>query len=481
MTTMTSLGIGSGLDLESMLSQLQKAEQTRLVPYTSLQQSYKAKISSWGQISSSLSTLQDTVKKLSGDAFNTLTASSNTAFTATATSDATSDSHEIAVTQLATAHKIKTGIEADADQDLGTADGKRTITITQSDGKEIEVDLDSDQTSLNDIAKAINKKGGDVQASVQHTDEGYQLVLSSKTTGTDGEMSVSVEGDDKLADILSYTPGDDISSKMTTVTQARDAKLTVDGSEYTRSSNKISDIITGVTLDLKAVSETDDKGDPKAEQLTLTQDTSAIKSTIKDFVKQYNALQSQISAARNYVPNDTSGLKNDDVATQNSQSGALVGDSMLRDMGSDLSATVWGVYGDTGADYSSLGELGIDIDRKTGLLTLDEGKLDDAIADDPKQVANIFTEHAGKDGIATSLDSIITKYIGDDEKHIDGQIKTATDTLDSQVTLVQAQIDKMQQLVDASMERYRVQFQNLDATMSKLNGMSSSVTALLSQ
>ena len=481
MTTMTSLGVGSGLDLETMLSQLKSAEQTRLLPYTSLQKSYQAKISSWGQISSSLSALQGTVKKLSGDAFNTLTPSTNNAFTATATSDAMSDSHEITVSQLAKAHKIKTGAFDDADKDLGTSgEGSRTITITQADGKTLDVELKSDQTSLNDVAKAINKEGGDVQATVQRTDEGYQLVLSSKTTGTEGKMSVSVTGDDNLADILTTNENNDGSSKMTTVTDAQDAKLNVDGSDYTRSSNNISDIITGITLDLKAVSDKDEGGALKSEQLTLTQDTSAIKSTIKDFVKQYNALLTQTSAASKYVPNDTSGLSDTDVATQNAQNGALVGDSMLRGMVGDVRATVNGVYGDDGADYGSLADLGIKIDAATGQMTLDESKLDEAIADDPSQIANIFMEHNGQDGVATSLNTLIGQYIGDSDNKVDGQIKNTTDSLDSQVKIVAAQIDKTQKLVDSQVERYRVQFQNLDATMSKLSSMSNSVTSLMS-
>lgn len=486
MTTMTSLGVGSGLDLETMLTQLQAAEQTRLTPYTTLQSSYQAKISSWGKISSCLSSLQSSVKKLQQDAFNTLSVSTNDAFSATASSSAIADTHEITVMQLATAHKIRTTTFADADQDLGTTSGgERTITITQGDGKKIEVKLKDDETSLNDIAKAINKQGGDVSASVQRTDDGYQLVLSSKTTGSDGEMSVSVEGDDKLADIISYEHDANQLTKpnhngMTVVTAAQDAKLEVDGSTYTRSSNDISDIIDGVTLNLKAVSEQDSDGTYKSEQLTLTKDTSAIKTSVQEFVKQYNALLSQTSAASKYVPNDNKGLGNTDLAKPNAQNGALVGDSMLRGMVGDIRSAVNGVYGDSGADYASLADLGIKIDAATGQMTLDESKLDEAIADNPEQIANIFQDHNGQEGMATQLNKIITSYIGDSENHIDGEIKSTTDSLNDQVKIVEGQITKMQALVDAQVQRYRIQFQNLDASMSKISGMSNALTSLLS-
>lgn len=202
MASISSLGIGSGLDTETMLAQIKAGEQTRLSPYTALQTSYKSKVSSWGQISAALSALQKPTKSLTNDAFNTLKVSNNTAFTATATSDARADTHSVTVEQLATAHKIRTDAENSQDTQLGesTSGNSRTVTITQTvkqeDGTDkqvtMEVELKDDETSLRQIAKAINREGGDVSASVQRTDNGYQLVLSSKTTGKDGEMTVSV-------------------------------------------------------------------------------------------------------------------------------------------------------------------------------------------------------------------------------------------------------------------------------------------------
>ncbi len=249
--------------------------------------------------------------------------------------------------------------------------------------------------------------------------------------------------------------------------------LTVDGDTYTRSSNNITDIITGVTLKLTAVSE-----EGKSEQLTLTEDTSAIKTSIQDFVKQYNALLTLTSAASKYVQNDTSGLTDSDVATQNSQNGALMGDSTLRGMVGDIRATANGVYGN--GSFSALSDLGITIDPSTGQMTLDNEKLDKAIADNPDDIAAMFTGKEGADGLATSLGNIITNYIGDSDKKIDGVIKSSTDSLTSQSESMQLQIDKTQKLIDATVERYKVQFQNLDTTMSKLNSISNQLSSILS-
>jgi len=489
MASITSLGIGSGLDTANMLEQLKYNEQKRLLPYTNMQNSYESKISAWGQISSSLDALNKSIKPLQGDAFHAVNVSSNKAFTATATSGAIADSHSVTVSQLATSHKVKTNpLETGqtADTQLGEqGKGSRTVVIEQENGSEMRVELKDDETSLNQIAKAINKEDGDVHASVQNTDQGPQLVLTSKTTGTDGEMSIRVEGDEKLDDVLHFEKGqpeEDGQPGMRTVAAAQDAKLTVDGSSYTRSSNTIDDILTGVTLELKEVSEKDpsDPNKLKAETLSLTPDMSQYKTSIQNFVTEYNALINQTTASSKYVPSDSSGLTNNDVQRPNSENGALMGDSMLRGLVNETRTAVNGVYGENGAEYRSLADIGITIDPKTGLMTLSEDKLDAAIANDPDAVANIFMDKNGNEGLASTLGGIITKYNGDPDKKIDGSIKAATDSLNKQVEQVKEQIERTQKLIDAQVERYRIQFQTLDTTMASLNSTSNQLGALIS-
>ncbi|MCU6237625.1 flagellar filament capping protein FliD [Morganella morganii] len=484
MASITSLGIGSGLDTANMLEQLKYNEQKRLLPYTNMQNSYESKISAWGQISSSLDALNKSIKPLQGDAFHAVNVSSNKAFTATATSGAIADSHSVTVSQLATSHKAKTeplqpGQTADTllgDQNSGT----RTVVIEQENGSEMRVELKNDETSLNQIAKAINKEDGDVHASVQNTDNGPQLVLTSKTTGTDGKMSVRVEGDAQLDGILHLEDG---KPGMITVADAKDAKLTVDGSDYTRSSNTIDDILTGVTLELKEVSEKDPSDSTgntlKAETLSLTPDMTQYKTSIQNFVTEYNALINQTTASSKYVPSDSSGLTNNDVQKPSSENGALMGDSMLRGLVNETRTAVNGVYGENGAEYRSLADIGISIDPKTGLMTLSEDKLDAAIANDPDAVANIFMDKNGNEGLASTLGGIITKYNGDPDQKIEGSIKAATDSLNKQVEQVKEQIERTQKLIDAQVERYRIQFQTLDTTMASLNSTSNQLGALI--
>ena len=488
-TSFSAMGIGTGgIDTASMLTQLQSAEQLRLTPYQNLQTSYKNKISSWGSISSLMTKLQTSVKTLSGQAFNTLTVSKNSAFTATATDKASADAHSVSISQLATAHKLRSAGYSSADEQLGAATGEggsRTLTIQQGDGKAMTIELKDDETSLNQIAKAINKQDGSVTASVQRNGDGnYQLMLSSKKTGAEGEMTVSVEGDSDLASVLNTSHGGKGSGEsgaeadgMSMVTAAQDAKLTVDGADYTRASNNITDIINGVTLSLNSVT----KGDAP-EQLTLTVDNSAIKTALQDFVKQYNALLTRTTADSKYVAADTSGLSSDDVATTSSDSGALMGDATLRSMVSEIRSTVNGWYGDASGDtaYGALADLGITIDAQSGQMTLSETKLDDAIAAGADDIGKMFKGSGETTGLATALGTVLTKYVGDTDTKSEGIIQTATDNLNTQLKNIGTQIDKTQTLIDSQVNRYKLQFQNLDSVMSKLSSMSSSITSLMS-
>lgn len=477
-SSQASAGVG-GWDYSDLLNNTATYErQVRLTPYTSLQTKCKSKISAWGNISSLMTKLQGTIKKLNGEAFNTMTISKNTAFSATATSSASADTHAVSVQQLAMAHKLRTDTFDSADSQLGSGTaGTRTITIKQGGGSEVKVTLNKDQTSLNQIAKAINtqngEQGGNVSASVQRDGNGgYQLMLSSKKTGSSGEMSVSVENDDKLASVFDTSNGGkaadgsgNSSDKMTVVSVAQDAKLTVDGTTYTRTSNNINDIITGVTLNLNATSKGDD-----AEQLTLTVDTSAIKTNLQDFVKQYNALLTETASDSKFVASS-----GDDDTTAD-QSGVLMGDSTLRGLVNEFRTAANASYG--GDNGGSLSKLGITVDSKTGQMTLDESKLDKAIADDPDSIQKTFMGSGTASGLASTLDTISTKYLGDTSTKSDGIIKSLTNDMDTQIKNADDQITKIKASIDARIENLRSLYANTDKLYNQMNNLSNTLVEM---
>lgn len=488
-SSIASAGVG-GWDYTDLLNSMADSEQLRLNPYTNLQNSCKKKISAWGSIKSFVTNLQNSTNKLKGAAFDTMKITTNTAFTATAAEGALADTHTVKVDQLATAHKLKSGAFDSAITQLGSpaSGGTRTITITQGNGdtdgdgdvddndaKPLTVELKDGETALNDIANLINKQnaaqGGNVSASVQRDGNGsYQLMLSSKVTGTAGEMSISVEGDDSLGAILNTSNGGTAGDSMTLVSAAQDAKLTVDGINYTRSKNAISDIITGVTFNLNAVSAAG--SDP--EQLTLTVDTSAIKAGLQEFVKQYNALLTEASADSRYVEPDKDG------ESSTEQSGVLRGDSSLRNLVNEVRNAANGSY--DGNIYTSLSQLGITTDSKTGQMTLDENKLDKAIADNPEDIQKMVQGVGESDGLVTALETTFTKYlVGDTETNTKGVIEAATELLNSQIDNATDQITRTQALIDSKVELLRKQYANADVLFNQMTNMSTTLAGMFSK
>jgi flagellar hook-associated protein 2 len=261
MATISNLGIGSA-GLGDLYNQLEAAERTKLTTITSQQSTYNAQLSAYGKLQSAMTSLQTATAAL-GKATtwnSTSVSSTNTAFTATTTADASVGSFVVNVNQVAKAQALTTGSYANNTDLLGDTTGTtRKITITQPGTKTpLEVTLADGDTSLAGIASAINKANGNVTASVIKAKDGdYRLMLSSKTTGTDGAMTVSVTGDAKLQSAIGY----DSTTKtgaLTVNTDAQNAIVVVNNISIERQSNTITDALPGVTFSLKAESKADE-------------------------------------------------------------------------------------------------------------------------------------------------------------------------------------------------------------------------------
>lgn len=479
------LGSGGTIDFANMLEQIKKAEQSKLDPYTKKKTGFNNQVSSWGKISSSLSALNDNLKKIGDDGFHGVTVGTNKAFKATATSGAQPDSYEVYVEQLARAHKIGTGAQSSRTDNLGdqSAD-KRTLKISVGDGEPMEIELAKDQTSLEQIAKKINQEKGDVTASVRPTEDGkFTLVMTSKKTGDEGQIKVEVEGDNKLGDVLNFDPAaaKPPAGKMDTTVEAQNAIVVIDGVKLTRSSNTITDAIDGITLELQQVSEKD-KDDPTKfvyENLSVTSDTSKFKGAIEEFVKLYNAFLSESSSASAWKP-PAEGKEGE----PNAGNGALMGNSTLRRLTADMREVAVGSNSELSDVFASLAKLGIEVkteDAATGKLTIDSKKLEAAVKENPAEIEALFLGKGSSEGIADKMQGIIKNYIGDADAipKVKGVIEQITKGLQDQTSQVSDRIKQMEKMIDAVVERNRKDFERLDLAMSKMNNMSSQLQSML--
>ncbi|HHA1574245.1 TPA: flagellar filament capping protein FliD [Enterobacter cloacae] len=474
MVSTNFLGVGSGLPFDEWLAKEREASSQKLNPYLQKQKTYNGQISAWGSISSALSTLKDNLGKLEDEGFNGVSVSDNKTFKATAGKGAIPNSYSVAVKQLAKAHQLEYE-HTTRDKLIGNSGAKITITLEEGE-KPLEVDLDKSETSLDQIAKKINAQKGDVVAEViTLEDDKHRLVLTSKKTGEAGKMDITVSGNAELQSKLA-TPTDE--------TPPQNAEVILNGKTISRSSNTINDLITGVTLELREVSEIRDDDSYKEESLTITEDTSKVKSLIEEFVKNYNSYLSTAASATKYTPPDRDKLGEGEIPLPDTNNGALFSDGNLRRLTCQLKATVSGEYRDAGDVITSLGRLGITVtfDGKTGddrsgalgTLTIDSKKLDAALKDNPKEVEALFLGKGGQEGIKDRMEGIFNTYLGDKDTVAkkDGVIETTLESLREQEKRVGKQITAVQKRIDEAMLRKEKEFQRLDKAMSDMTSMS---------
>ena len=456
MPSISSLGAGTNLDLNGLYEKLEKAEQQRLSPIVKNQVSYKAKLTSWAILQTSLQKLQTATKALenSSSLASGKVTTSNTAFTPTLSNNTSSGSYEIDVSQLAKSQMLISKAADSKTAQLGdSSQQSRTITITQKGtDKKLEVTLNKNQTSLSDIRDAINKAQGGVSASLIKADNGtYYLSLTSRDTGTSSAMTVS-SNDKKLEGYLGYDGNASNSSNaMSQKVAPTDAVITVNGVKITRSSNTITDAPEGVVLKLNSVTS-------KPELLKIEKDNSQMVKAVQDFVDAYNSFQTTVASQTKFT------VAKAGSSQQNSDNGALVGDNALRNIHTRIRSLL--SVPQTGGGLSLLSQIGITQDVN-GKLTVDSKKLEQALNDKPESVTKLLSGDGKKTGFATQMNDFLTKVL--DTK---GPLNTAQDGINSSLRQLDKQASAVNLSIASNLARYKAQFTKLSSLVSAMNNTS---------
>lgn len=453
MASITSLGIGANLPLDTLLANLTTAEKARLTPITQQQSANTARLTAYGTLKSALEKFQTTNTTLNNaDLFKSTTAkSSSTDLTVTTTAGAAAGKYTISVTQLAQAQSLTTSKISSSKDVQGDANvAERTLVIDQKGrDKPLEIKLSSDQTSLEGIRDAINNADGGVSASiVKIDDKNFQLVLTSTTSGVDNAMTLSVKDDPKLNAILSY---EGTSGGMKQLVEAKNAQLTVNNIDIERPTNTITDAPQGVTLNLtKEVSNV---------TVTVEKSNDQSKAAIKGWVDAYNSLIDTFNSLTKYTAVDAG------ADAQSSSNGALLGDTVVRSIQTGLRGMF--TQGDTSSTFKTLNEIGITTDGATGKLKIDDTKLTKALNENSSATRLLLVGDGKETGITTKMASTIKDYLADD-----GIIDTAQDSINSTLKKLTKQYLATSESIDATVARYKAQFTQLDTMMSKLNSTS---------
>lgn len=436
MTTISSLGIGSGLDLNGLLDQLNAAERKKLEPIKMQQKNHQAKISAYGKLQSALTKLQEAAAKLNDPKFFQNVSSNvvGSGVKAAAKSDAPPGRYSINVEQLATAQSIvANGVESRTAQ-LGAGQ----VTLTLGNGTTKEISIDPAKSSLEDIRKAINDSKSGVTATIVNDGSGtpHRLVLTSNKTGT--EAAVTAEFSGALADRLGAVADVTVS--------AQNASLTVNGIVITSQTNQVEGAIQGVTLELEEKTKEDSSVTVVVERNTL-----AIREGISGFVKAYNDLRKTIGELTSF---------NADTGA----AGELLGDGALRTVESRLRGVLSGGVGQ--GELRMLSDIGITLQRD-GTLKLDEEKMSGLVAANPQALANFFAGENKAGGLSGKLGETLDQVLRDR-----GLLDNAKRGLESRITGLKDRHERMERSIEQTIQRYRVQFGQLDAMIANMNQVS---------
>lgn len=464
---MSVLGIGSGIDLNEVLNQLEAVEKTRLTPITGQQKTVNAKISGFGKLKSSLTAFNTTTQKLQKkELFHSRNAVTNdNYFAVKVNSKAALGNYAVTVDQLATSHSVATTAMSDKTALLGNDNESRTIIIEQANGDKLEVVLGKDETSLQAIADAINNAqvtnaDGTASASTMNASivrsgtNNYQLVITSKETGEQQAITAISSDDEQLNSVIGFNNKQSGTSAMSEVCQAQDAKFTFNGIAITSATNTVKDVIAGVDITLKATT-------PTSQNLAITADNDKAEEAIKQWVEAFNQLQSTIATLTQFTAKETNA---DEL---NNSNGPLIGDATLRNIDQSIRSIF--AKGQSG-EFTVLAQIGINMDNN-GTLTINENQLQKALSENSDAVAQLFIGDGETTGIANEVVAKVSSFIDSE-----GMIDSVTNGLNSTLKSLDKRYEQVNSSIEQTIERYRVQFTKLDVLINSLDSMSNYLT-----
>ncbi|MBW7930371.1 MAG: flagellar filament capping protein FliD [Gammaproteobacteria bacterium] len=447
----TAAGLGSGLDVKSLVEQLVSSERTPAATRLASQETKTTtELTAIGRLKSALATFQDAVGKLADpEAFQQRKASTSDAerLAVSATSSAIPASYEVEVHSLATAHRLVSPAFAGEDAIIGEGQ----LRISSGEGT-LQIELTSANSTLAGIRDAINTAAGNpgVRASIVTSDDGAHLILTATSTGTSHAITVDALAAGSPLEALEFGAG--TTQAMTEATAASDASATIDGLLVTSANNRIEGAIQGVTIDLL-------QAEPgTVVKLEVAHDKAAASQALIQFVNAYNAVVDTINGLTAYN-------------SETKAAGPLLGDAATRAIRNALRETLGRSAGSEQDTFRTLSEIGISSDLK-GRLSLDTSRFDKAVDSDFDAVGRVLGQ--ADSGIAVRMKAAVDEFLGSG-----GRIQTREKTLKDQLDNIGLRREALDVRMEQVRARYQKQFMALDTLMSQLTQTSNYLAAQL--
>jgi flagellar hook-associated protein 2 len=464
-------GLVSGLDTNSIVTQLMDLEKQPITKLQTQQAAYNVQLTTYGSLKDTLSQLKTDTDNISTVANLTgFSASSgdSSLFTATADSSAAAGSYDITVQQLAASHKLTSS--SFLKEDLV---GEGTLHLKVGTGDAIDISVSATDT-IADVAKSITDAKAGVKAAALFDGTNYFLTLTAEETGSANVINLTAtDSDTNNTDTnglsrLVYDQG--VTTNLTNTRDAADAIITVDGvTDIHRATNVMDDVIEGVTLNL--LSAPDAPGNQAS--LSITKNTSSMVSKINSFVTSYNQFLTYLQTAQGYN-------------SETKVAGSLMGDATTNSIRTNLKSLLSNkVLGND--SFSRLADLGISMNAK-GKLEVNSTTLNNAISEHSDDVIQFFTQTtSGSEGFAVRMAKSLDAMIG-----TDGTIAARTKGIQSTIDGIDKKVSRLETQNTAFETRIRNQFNSLELLLSQfkttgdyltqqITGMQNTNTAIANQ
>lgn len=457
MPLITSAGIGSGLDLESIISATISAENTpKMNAFVKKEESLQVELSALGEVKSALSKLQDTIEKLADpDNFDKRianikqpTSDDGDLISVTPTSDITPGNFNIEVIELAQGSRATSndGLFSSTD-DVVTASGG-TLSFAAGD-KSFDITLDAGAT-LADLRDAINESNSNfgVTANIINTGSESKLVFTSNVTGTGNDLVISNDNAE-LDNVSTVANGGGAGGiAIAAGNEAKDAVIKVDGIEITNDTNTFKDAVQDMTITAKRQSV-----DGETAKLSVEYDRESITKLVDELIANYNNVVGQLGF-------------------QSRVGKPLNSDATIRSLSSQLVNTLSTNLTDAGP-FTSIFDIGLGV-NKEGYLEKSSlvRSLNEAMDDNFDNIGKAF---AGENGIAKQFEALLDNYVDSD-----GIIKQREESLNGQLDELEDDVINHQYRMEELETRLRQQYSGLDVLLAQMQSTQTYLSAQLS-
>ncbi len=457
MPLITSAGIGSGLDLESIISASVDAENVpKMNAFAAKDEALQVELSAIGEVKSALSQLQDTIEKLADpDNFNKRvanitqpTSDDGDLISVTPTSDITPGDFKIEVVAIAQGSRAlsEDGLFA-TNEDVVSASGG-TLSFSAGPDKTFDLTLDAGAT-LSDLRDAINDSDSNfgVTANIINTGTEAKLVLTSTVTGTGNDLVITNDNAelDNVSTVANAGGAGGIG--IAAENSAKDAIIKVDGITITNDTNTFKDAVQDMTITAKRASV-----DNETAKLSVDFDRESATTLVDELITNYNNVIGQLGF-------------------QSRIGKPLNGDSTIRSLSSQLVNALSTSLSDAGP-FESIFDIGLGV-NKEGYLEKSTlvRSLNDALDNNFDDIGKAF---AGENGIASKFETLLDNYVD-----TNGIMKQREDSLNGQISDLEDDVENHQFRMESLEARLREQYAGLDVLLAQMQSTQTYLSAQL--